>query len=93
MDMLTTYVRMSIKDQVWRLDALCKDLPPNLFYPENNDSATRDTAKAHCKKCPVRVPCLESALLESPQLGIRGGLSSRERIMLRAARNKPSSAA
>jgi hypothetical protein len=81
-------ISLPIWEQEWRELALCRGLPPDLFYPDNDDNVTREMAKQVCHVCPVCSDCLEAALLESPQLGVRGGLSSRERIRLRARRNK-----
>lgn len=72
----------------WRELGICRGLPPSLFYPERDDDDTRDAAKALCHGCPVVGPCLEDALTEKQQIGIRGGMSPRERVKFRAARNK-----
>jgi WhiB family redox-sensing transcriptional regulator len=41
-----------------------------------------DDAKAVCTSCPVRTPCLATALLHRKQHGVRGGLSEEERRRL-----------
>ena len=45
-----------------------------------------DAAKAVCAACPVRQACLEHALSASEPYGIWGGLTLRERRMLRRTR-------
>lgn len=72
----------------WRELAICRGLDPSLFFPDRDDDRTRDSAKAICAICPVRVDCLEDALLEKYQNGIRGGMTPRERVKYRAARNR-----
>ena len=68
----------------WTTLASCRALDPELFFPETaNDE---DAAKAVCAGCPVRIACLEHALAASEPYGIWGGLTLRERRLLRRVR-------
>ena len=65
----------------WRDFGLCAQTDPESFFPEKGGS-TRD-AKAVCRRCDVRGDCLEFALAHDERFGIWGGLSERERRMLK----------
>ena len=68
----------------WADHAGCRSLNADLFFPETtNDEAA---AKAVCAACPVRSECLEHALAASEPYGIWGGLTLRERRLLRRSR-------
>jgi WhiB family redox-sensing transcriptional regulator len=71
----------------WRLDAACRDVDPELFFPETGQVPQAAQAKAVCAGCGVRGPCLEAAL-RGPQArddhtGIFAGTTARERVALR----------
>lgn len=70
----------------WRLSALCAEVDSELFFPPRGGSAR--PAKRVCSRCPVAAECLDEALgyPASEDFGIRGGLSERERIVLRRQR-------
>lgn len=61
----------------WQDDAACLEVDPMVFF-------RRDTteAKTYCARCPVRVECLEAAIVGGDRFGVRGGLSERERRRL-----------
>lgn len=66
-----------------RLDdeAACQGCDPELWFPrKGGDTAT---PKRVCRGCPVKTECLEYALSNSERFGIWGGLSERERAMVR----------
>lgn len=67
----------------WTEQALCTQVDGDLFFPEMGGSTAE--AKAVCRKCPVRVECLEWALDHHERYGVWGGLSERERRRLSAA--------
>ena len=68
----------------WAQLASCRSLDPELFFPETaNDE---EAAKAVCAACQVREACLAHALAASEPYGIWGGLTLRERRLLRRAR-------
>jgi len=63
-------------DGVWREDAACRGVDPNLFWA--NDTAP---AKAVCSECLVRKQCLDYALALGPSRragGVWGGKDERE---------------
>lgn len=63
------------KEDPWRQDAACRDTSPDLFYPEQGDLDGLRRAKAVCRECTVREPCLEYALTNSEKHGLWGGLT------------------
>lgn len=65
----------------WRDSAVCAQLDPELFFPEKSSNAT--TAKKICRSCEVRSECLSHALDNGENFGIWGGLSPKERQLLR----------
>jgi len=68
----------------WMQDALCKQVGPDLFYPESvGDTAGLNQAKRVCGLCDVRQECLQLALDNNEVHGVWGGLGPRERHRLR----------
>lgn len=70
----------------WRVDALCRDHNPDLFFPIGTTGQAIEqieAARAVCMACPVRVECLEFALETNQEAGIWGGTSEDERRGLR----------
>jgi WhiB family redox-sensing transcriptional regulator len=72
----------------WRDRAACRGADPDLFFPERGESA--DPARQVCARCPVRQPCLAYALDNGITHGVWGGLTERERRVLRAPRQRAS---
>jgi WhiB family redox-sensing transcriptional regulator len=70
----------------WIKNAKCKGVPVKLFFPLRGESS--DSAKVVCRGCPVRKECLEYALVLNEQMGIWGGVSERERRIIRRALRK-----
>jgi WhiB family redox-sensing transcriptional regulator len=70
--------------QTWVDEALCKDLPQRMFFPERHESA--EPALRICRRCPVREECLEYAMRNQIHWGIWGGTSERERRRMRRRR-------
>jgi hypothetical protein len=71
----------------WRLDAACRDVDPELFFPEPGQVPQATAAKQVCAGCTVRGPCLQAAL-HGPQArddhsGIFAGTTARQRVALR----------
>jgi WhiB family redox-sensing transcriptional regulator len=64
----------------WRELALCREVDPELFFPEKGEPAA--DAKKVCAGCEVKVACLADALNRREAYGIWGGLSARERTAL-----------
>jgi WhiB family redox-sensing transcriptional regulator len=65
----------------WQELALCAQTDPETFFPEGGGS--NRNAKNICRRCEVRGECLEYALGNDERFGIWGGLSERERRMLK----------
>jgi WhiB family transcriptional regulator, redox-sensing transcriptional regulator len=67
----------------WHVDAACRDLPVDWFFPEQGPNAWHDLrqAVAVCQECPVIADCLNYALqFEARTLpGIWGGTSENQR--------------
>ena len=66
----------------WRVDAACKYLPTELFFPIGHGPRAQDqtsVAKAVCNACSVRAQCLDYAMAANAQYGVFGGLSEEER--------------
>jgi WhiB family redox-sensing transcriptional regulator len=74
----------------WHADAACKEHPEVDFFPALGQSA--EPAKAVCARCLVREDCLVAGMAEhfgvSPP-GIWGGLSGRQRRMVRQGKLDP----
>ena len=68
----------------WKKKANCLGIDPDLFYPERGVSSAN--AKKVCHGCIVQSQCLEYALCNGEKFGIWGGLSERERRILRRER-------
>jgi WhiB family redox-sensing transcriptional regulator len=71
----------------WRLDAACRQVDPELFFPDPGQVPQAAQAKAVCAGCGVRGSCLEAAL-HGPQArddhtGIFAGTTASDRVRLR----------
>jgi WhiB family redox-sensing transcriptional regulator len=65
----------------WRDASLCSQTDPEIFFPEKGGSVR--PAKEICRRCPVRVQCLEEVLKDDEPFGIWAGLTDRERRRVR----------
>jgi WhiB family redox-sensing transcriptional regulator len=73
----------------WRAVGSCRDSDANLFYPvgRGRDALEQaEEAKAICRGCPSREPCLAFALATRQELGIWGGTAPEDRRQLRGRR-------
>lgn len=75
-------------DEAWHVKASCRGPQAEVFFPpthvERRDER-RDreaAAKAICRTCPVRRPCLDYAIAIREPHGIWGGLNELERKQL-----------
>jgi len=73
-----------LSETPWQASANCLGVDPDLFFPERGGS-TRE-AKEVCAGCVVRDECLDYALSTGEKFGIWGGLSERERRLVRRRR-------
>jgi WhiB family transcriptional regulator, redox-sensing transcriptional regulator len=78
-------------NQEWQDLAACREIAVELFFPPAEQEA--DTAKAVCKDCTVKEPCLEFAITGGERFGIWGGLTTQERRSLVARRRSRAAAA
>lgn len=70
----------------WRLQGACRDVDPELFYPDSRDGGVRIAeAAAVCAGCPVRAQCREWGLQRELH-GIWGGLTENDRHAIRSRR-------
>ena len=70
----------------WRVEAACKYLPTELFFPIGHGpraQAQTSVAKAVCNACSVRSQCLDYAMAANAQYGVFGGTSEEERREVR----------
>lgn len=79
----------------WRRAAACHDLDTNLFFivgsgPEAMADEAR--AKAVCATCPVRLECLEYAIVTKQEHGVWGGMGEEERLRERRRRRREAAA-
>ena len=72
---------MPTRNLDWKLDAACKDLDTDLFFPDSEANA--GPALEVCASCPVRQQCLDFALLTRQDDGVWGGHTESERRRLR----------
>ena len=68
------------RDQTWRDLALCREVDPELFFPEKGEPGAE--AKKVCARCEVRTACLTEALECREAYGVWGGLGARQRTVL-----------
>jgi len=66
----------------WTDKALCAEVSGDFFYPEKGESIA--AAKAVCRSCEVRLPCLRYSIEIADWNGIYGGFT--ERVRQRIAR-------
>jgi WhiB family redox-sensing transcriptional regulator len=74
----------------WVADGACRGAGTSLWFAERGDMATMRLAKATCDACPVRQPCGDYGLEHSSLNGMWGGLSERQRRLIRQQRRKAS---
>ena len=78
----------------WQFSAACRGedsslfFAPNYFERKEQKDAREAQAKAICARCPVRIECLEYALLTREPHGVWGGLNEIERRMLARQRDR-----
>ncbi len=72
----------------WQIRAACRGPQSEIFFPPDGferkaDKLQREAAaKAICRTCPVKRPCLDYAVAMKDQNGIWGGLNEAERKSL-----------
>jgi WhiB family transcriptional regulator, redox-sensing transcriptional regulator len=78
---------MALADLEWQVDAVCRDMPLDFFFPEERIPPEEQVAAVRevCADCPVRRQCLTFALTNPSLLGdgIWAGFSVAQRNSLR----------
>ena len=89
---MTTDPRRGDPGSSWRDEAACLEYPDEWFTGPHDPGATRRAIEV-CNTCPVKQPCLETALrIEvSADLGIWGGTTSTGRRRIRRERGSDDS--
>ncbi len=64
-------------EYAWMFQARCRGINPGEFFP--SDGTGVESAQRVCVGCPVRLECLEYALVHRIEHGVWGGASERER--------------
>ena len=72
----------------WKTEGLCAEVGGELFFPEKGDLRSARAAKSVCRRCAVIDECREYAMDAHEPYGVWGGMSERDRRLLRAARNR-----
>lgn len=67
----------------WRSEAECRGIDPRLFFDVERGDRYSPEARAACARCLVRDDCLTEALTDNQRHGLWGGLSPRQRRLLR----------
>ncbi|MBD3778485.1 MAG: WhiB family transcriptional regulator [Micrococcales bacterium] len=76
--------RQSEPANAWQEEALCREVDPELFFPEGTGADWR-TPRRICAACPVKGKCLDAAMREetgqslASRAGMRGGMTPKER--------------
>lgn len=84
MGLLDLLIELQAEREPWRVDAECRGADQSLFFaPRRGVSRDNVSAKELCDRCPVREECLEYALRTGQLYGIWGGMTERERRVLR----------
>lgn len=81
---------MTSPESTWQDRALCAEVDADMFFPDSD----RDAAAAVqvCSRCDVRRRCLEYAISNDVRYGVWGGLTERDRDLIRKLVNKRVSA-
>ena len=61
----------------WHLDAACRGLTPDLFFPTTGESVAE--AQSVCAGCEVQAPCAAAAIGRPERFGVWGGTTERQR--------------
>ena len=90
---VTTLPSAERRDDSWRLEAICAQVDPELWFPEHGSSEEAREAKRICAECPVKAECQEYALENRIDHGVWGGCSERERRRILRRRRQDAAAA
>jgi WhiB family redox-sensing transcriptional regulator len=75
--------RPLVEDWTWQQRGSCRNMPTELFFPEDgarrHRSATEQRAKRICRDCPVVAECREHAFAIGEPFGIWGATTALDR--------------
>lgn len=79
------YIRLAKAIEAADSIPVCQTTDPEVFFPEPGTSHTRELKWAieECNKCPVQRECAEYAIAAVEPYGLWGGLTPRERQIIR----------
>ena len=82
---MTTLTSPGPGQMAWQDAATCREIGGDMWFPEPGENVSSEVKRV-CGACPVRVECLEYALVNDERFGIWGGKSDRERRVLKQLR-------
>jgi WhiB family redox-sensing transcriptional regulator len=68
----------------WMQRAACREVDPELFYPETGQYHQSRAARRICGNCPVNEDCLAHAMKTREEWGIWGGMTGKQRQKARS---------
>ena len=80
------WIPREFDERSWRRSAACRDVDPKVFFPVGLTGPAIPqiaAAKVICGRCPVRMACLQYALVSYQEFGVWGGYDEEERRNLR----------
>lgn len=83
------YRRLPALDRRWRDHAACAGMDTDMWFPTTTGARPDPEAIALCRNCPVRVECLEYAIVVGEQYGVWGGLTAKQLRGIRKRRGLP----
>ena len=83
------WMRATGKSTEWMVDGLCRQVDPDLFFPESGANIT-NAARKVCEACPVQEECLDYALDHPGITGMWGGMTEGQRALMRRRQQKVS---
>lgn len=72
-----------IPDQHWQEKANCIEQDRDIFFPDRGERQKLKLARAICADCVVQEECLDYAMGNAIKHGVWGGLSERQRRIIR----------
>ena len=77
--------RPLLEDWTWQQHGSCRNMPTEVFYPEDGTrrhrSAREQRAKSICRDCPVLAECRAHAVSIQEPFGIWGAMTATERAL------------
>jgi len=85
---MSATIQIKRNGKMWQDKANCKSAPQDIFFDENRSTAAKsaEIAKKYCNECIVKQECLDYALDNNVYVGIYGGLSNKQRRLIKHTR-------